>query len=149
MTVSQIMTKDVISVGPDMGIREVAALLTKFRIHGVPVINENREVVGIITEVDFFTEDEDNIYLPQYASLLKNLKISEVNSYKQKRLLKEILKATAKDIMTKDCICIQEDFSIDKLIKIFKRKKIGMVPVVNKKNILVGVVSIVDIIKLL
>lgn len=149
MKISQIMTKKVITVHPEMAIEKVAKLLVKHRIHGIPVINEEKEVVGIITEVDFFTKNKENIYLPQYISLLKKINPVEIDSRKQKEYLKKIKEAKIKDIMTANCVCLEEDSSISEALKIFKKNNFNMLPVVNDKKRLAGVVSLSDLIKLI
>lgn len=52
MTVKEIMTRSVISVRRDDTIREVARLLTDFRVSGLPVVDGQNRVVGMITEGD-------------------------------------------------------------------------------------------------
>jgi len=51
----------------------------------------------------------------------------------------------ARDIMTRNIIVVEEDASINNLIRIFMDNKISCVPVVNKKNILVGIVTKTDV----
>ena len=149
MKISQIMTKKVITATAEMGIEKVASLLTKYRIHGVPVIDKNRKVIGIATEVDFFTKSKENIYLPQYISLLKKVNPSQIDSEKQKEFLNKIREAKIGDIMTANCICLDENSSISDAIKIFKKNHFNMLPVVNSKKQLAGVVSLSDLIKLI
>ena len=52
MKVRELMTEHVISVRPDTSLREAAALLTKHRITGLPVVNDAGEVVGVLSETD-------------------------------------------------------------------------------------------------
>lgn len=55
--VRDIMRHDVVSVASDQTIQDVAEALTKRSIHGVPVIDRDSTVVGIVTESDFFMKD--------------------------------------------------------------------------------------------
>lgn len=55
LLVSDIMTRDVVSVTPDTSLRAAARLLLENRISGLPVIDEQRQVIGIVTEADFLT----------------------------------------------------------------------------------------------
>lgn len=52
--IGEIMTKDVITVSPDLTIDEVARILMKNKISGVPVVNEKDELCGMITQGDIF-----------------------------------------------------------------------------------------------
>ncbi|HWP59806.1 MAG TPA: CBS domain-containing protein [Candidatus Acidoferrales bacterium] len=52
MRAKEIMTKDVITVSPSTRVREVALLLTKNNISGVPVRDRNGQIVGIVSQSD-------------------------------------------------------------------------------------------------
>jgi acetoin utilization protein AcuB len=52
--VKDIMTKDPITVPPDYTVEETAQVLLESKISGAPVVDENGEVVGIITQSDLF-----------------------------------------------------------------------------------------------
>ena len=54
MKASEIMTREVVTVRPDTPVREIARLLNRGDISGVPVVDEAGAVVGIITESDLF-----------------------------------------------------------------------------------------------
>lgn len=51
--VASVMTRDPIAVGPETTIAEAARILLKARFGCLPVVDENRNVVGIVTEHDF------------------------------------------------------------------------------------------------
>lgn len=53
MTVAEIMTRNVITVSPDVPIEEAALIMQRNQIGGLPVVEEGK-VVGIITESDIF-----------------------------------------------------------------------------------------------
>jgi acetoin utilization protein AcuB len=53
ITVSDVMTRKVITVGPDSPIEEVARIMADNKIGGIPVV-EKKKVIGIITETDLF-----------------------------------------------------------------------------------------------
>lgn len=52
MKVREIMTTDVISVRDDQEIEEAARVLARHRISGLPVLNTNGALVGLVTELD-------------------------------------------------------------------------------------------------
>lgn len=52
--VYEVMTEDPIAVTPETGLREAALLMMENKIGGLPVIDENKRVIGIITESDLF-----------------------------------------------------------------------------------------------
>jgi CBS domain-containing protein len=146
MLVSDIMTKDVISVHKDTQLTEAAGILAKFRIHGLPVVDNANKVVGIITESDFFTKDSSNIYLPTFLDFVRNGDVNSPRNLDSQEIEK---KTKIKDIMTERCLTIQPGTTIEKLITIFKENNFNSVPVTNEQGILVGIVTIMDVIKLL
>ncbi len=52
--VYEVMTEDPIGIAPETGLREAAMLMIENKIGGLPVVDENNHVVGIITESDLF-----------------------------------------------------------------------------------------------
>ena len=52
MPVREIMTKDVVTVPPAMPVREVANLLSERNVSGVPVIDDEGRVLGVVSELD-------------------------------------------------------------------------------------------------
>jgi len=146
MKVADIMTQAVITVKTDTSLNEAAGILAKMRIHGMPVVDSYDKVVGIITESDFFMKDSSNIYLPTFLDFVK----SEHRDQSEKKDYDDISRiSTVGDILTSDCHTVRPDFSVEKLIGLFKETNFNTVPVVNDDNILVGIVTIMDILKLL
>lgn len=138
------MTRDVIAVSPDDSVQKVADTLLSRDIHGVPVIDENDKVLGIITETDFFVKDQVAIHLPSFANILEKTVLARTLEKEDKRSLLAVLNAKARDIMTADCITIDESAPFDEIINIFAEKRIKTLPVVSDKNTLVGIISLVD-----
>lgn len=52
VTAGEIMSRDVISVLPDMSVADTSDLLTRYRIHGAPVVDEADQLVGMVSLVD-------------------------------------------------------------------------------------------------
>ena len=148
MQVKDLMTKKVISVNAETRISDIANLLMKNRIHGVPVVDSDNRVAGIITETDFFTKDSTSLYLPSFIDFLKRSEFLKIISSSMKSEIDKLLQATANDIMTSDCITISSEADIKDVLKIMKEKSINSIPVVSQNHILVGIITMADIIKL-
>lgn len=54
--VSRIVQRDVITVKPDASLADAARLMVRYKIGGLPVINDAKQVVGMITESDIFNQ---------------------------------------------------------------------------------------------
>ena len=140
------MTKEVITVSTETSLKEAAGLLAKFRVHGLPIIDENRKVLGIVTESDFFTKDASNIFLPTFLEFINSKGTGASGELEMHEAGK---KTKISDIMTTECFTIHPDLSIEQLIQYFKEKNFNSIPVVDDQDVLVGIVSIMDVIKLL
>jgi CBS domain-containing protein len=147
MFIVDIMTKEVITAHEGDPITDVAVLMSKYRIHGVPVVDKDNKVLGIITETDFFTKDASSIHLPSFIDFIKDGHLDADN--KKTALIDSALHATAKDIMSTPCFTVNDNLNINELIKLFKEQSLTCVPVVDDKNILVGIITVADVIKLL
>ena len=62
MLVQDLMTRDVIAVRPDTPLVEVARLLVEHRIGGVPVVDEDNVVLGVVSETDFVIKERSADY---------------------------------------------------------------------------------------
>lgn len=140
------MTKKVISVHPQTKIGEVADILIGEKIHGVPVVDNNNKVIGIITEIDLFIKGKDDLYIPSFIDFLNK----DIESWKiplQDRMrLNKILNANAADIMTRECITVSPDDNLEKILDLFKQKSLYTLPVTTEKQTLCGIITLSDLI---
>lgn len=148
MKVEDIMTRDVVTVTPETKITGVADIMFKNRFHGVPVVRE-KKVIGIVTEGDFFTRDQRNVFLPSYISFLKESKVAGNLSKDDKGKVEKLLNAEVGEIMNENCVTILKDMSLHDLIEFFKETKYNTLPVTNENNDLVGIVTLADVIGLI
>ena len=121
LPLKSIMTVGVISVKPDTPIYEALYLLAKNKISGMPVVNEDEHVVGVLSEKDVLR-------------ILVDRKLD--------------VKSTVDDYMSRDIICFTEEDSAIDVCKFFIRSNIRRVPII-RDNKLVGIVSRADIIPLI
>jgi CBS-domain-containing membrane protein len=147
MIISDLMTKEVISVKKDTPIVEIAKTLSDKRIHAVPVVDEHQKVIGIITETDFFSKDPSNFtYLPTLIDFVKSGRIRDTED---DGAVKAVVNATANDIMTSPCITIYKDSEAQEFLKLVNQHKFNTIPVVDNYGVLVGIITVVDVLKLL
>ena len=122
------MTKFAITVTEDQTVIDLANLFMRFKISGVPVLNDSDEIVGIVTASDLFNHMEKII--------------SVVDSGKDPH---EECLITVKEIMTRDVSVIDEEISLYEMIKLMCEKKIHTLPVVRDGS-MVGVIGRRDVI---
>ncbi len=139
LTVKDIMTERPVAVGPDTTLKEVANLLFKHRISGLPVVDADGCVVGLISNRDLI-----RAAMPNYKSLISNLALT-YEAAPFENLLKEEDRITVKELMTANVYTVEEDASVVEVAAIMLFKDIRRVPVV-RGNKLVGLVVISDIV---
>ena len=140
-----IMTKRVITIGRDASIGELSELLVENKISGVPVIDENGKLVGIVTEADIIVKDAD-LHFPRYFKLLDGIIYLE-SFRKFKRNLKKYIGIKVEDIMTDKVKVVKEDTSVSEIANIMMSSNINRVPVTDEKGGLVGIITRRDIVK--
>lgn len=147
MRVGEIMMTKVISVQADTTITKVAELLFEHDLTGVPVVNQEDKVIGMITEHDLVTS-ASRIHLPTYLNLLDRLKVEESAGEDVNETIEKIQAITAEDIMTEPVTSVTEQAQVEDVARIFFSEHVNPIPVVGEQKKLVGIVSQADIVKL-
>lgn len=147
--VSDIMTKNVITCGAKDSVKEAARLLYLNGLTGLPVLDEEDKVVGIITEYDLI-RIEDHLHLPVTFAFLGSIVMLDnpLNGDEVEKQLKQLAATTVGELMTKDVVTIASDKTIEDAAEIILHKKVNPVPVVENGK-LVGIISRADIVKLI
>lgn len=144
MRVAEIMSKEVVTVGPDTTIEEVAGLLTGKNISGVPVVDEDGKLKGIVTQKDLLYKDMEPRF-PAVVELLGGLiYLKGVHKYNEE--LKKLVATKVEDIMTKEVVTVREDARVEDVARLMVEKGINRVPVVRDGN-MVGIVGRGDVVK--
>lgn len=147
MTVQEIMTKKVISVSPDTSVSAVAELLFDGNLTGVPVVDSENYVIGIVTEYDLVSKHE-HFHIPTYTKIIGQLQTSKKDSHTQAHLA-NVQSLTVGDIMTHDVVTLREFDDVSKAASIFSTQRINPLPVLDGNRKLIGIVSRADLVKLL
>ncbi len=146
ITAKDIMTPDPIVVRPETVIPEAARLLLEKNINGIPVVNDNNELVGIICQSDLVAMQR-KIPLPSLFTLLDSL-LPLNSSFKMEKEIKKIAAARVEDAMTANPESVNKNTALEELAEIMVLKKYHTLPVVEGGK-LVGVVGKADVLKTL
>src|SRR3989304_4841117 len=144
MKTKDIMTKEVVTVKPEMTIEELARLFTKHDISGAPVVDEAGGLIGIVTENDLI-KMEQRLHIPTIITIFDAV-IYLGSSKKFEEDLKRMAATKVEDIYKKDVVIINENSSIENIATIMSEKNVHHLPVV-KKDKIVGIVGKKDIVK--
>lgn len=141
MKIREIMTRDVITVAPQTPIREAASLMVDHAVSGLPVVDEQGKLVGVLSEGDLILRQRARQPVPWWRAFFQD----------GERLAREYQKAagtTVAEVMTKAVISVSPDLPIEAAALILDQRRIRRVPVVADGRV-VGIVSRGDLVKVL
>lgn len=146
MTVKDLMTKEVIFVTPSTSIIEVAEILHQHSFSGLPVVDENKTVLGMINERDFLAS-KAQIYLPTYIKLLQSLDYVGKEGKDLPHVAKQIIHIQAHDIMNNHVLFAHPDMTIEEVADIFATRGNNPLAVTDNHNKLLGIIARSDLLK--
>ena len=147
MQVQDIMTKKVLTVRPETTVREVAEILVSHKISGVPVMEEDGSLVGIVSEGDLMSKE----ILPEPPAEFCILgAVIYYNSLREfKDAFSRMAANTVEALMTKEVVTVKSYDDVSDVARIMRDKHIKRVPVLDDEGHLIGIVSRQDIVKML
>lgn len=141
-----VMTRDVVTVTPDTEVNEIAKLLLERHFNGVPVVDENGGLVGIICQSDLIAEQK-KLPLPSVFTILDSF-IPIHPPGKTEREVKKIAAIHASDAMTPDPVTVRPEAGIDEVAEIMVNRRFHTIPVVEGGK-LVGIIGKTDVLRTL
>ena len=148
MKVSDIMTKDVMTVKQETSVNEVAKLMGARDISGVPVVDDENHVVGIITELDLIVRNT-RLEMPRFIEVLDWGRIPLERPKHARERLQHMLGTQAADIMTEKVETIGPDAAAEELAELMVKRRVNPVPVVDADGKLIGIVSRADLVDMM
>ena len=145
MNARDIMTTPVHTIRDTATIGEAARLLTDQRISALPVLDQDEELVGVLTHTDFFLHP---IHYPGTEGHLFELLGSLVGVDDLESASKALAERSVRDVMTHPVITITEDADIGEIARLMLHDKRTRLPVVRDEKV-VGIVCRHDFLKLI
>jgi CBS-domain-containing membrane protein len=143
MKAADVMVSNVVTVGIDATVGEVATILLNNNISGAPVVGEKGELVGIVSEGDLMQR-------PEIGTIKRHSWWLELLS-NERGVAAEYIKSHSRkvaDVMTREVITAKPDTPLGDIAAMLERNRIKRVPVVEGSK-LVGVVSRANILQAL
>jgi len=141
-----IMTKNVITVQPDTEVVQAATLLLDHHINGLPVVDEEGHVKGIICQSDLVAQQR-KIPLPSFFIMLDSF-IPLTSPKNIEKELQKMSAVTVKDAMTPDPITVGPETDLEDIATLMVKHKIHTLPVLDQGR-LVGIIGKEDILRTL
>ena len=149
--IKEIMTSPVVSVKTDTPLYEVVQLLDRKFFSGVPVVDEQDRVVGIISERDLLKYTRIVLGRPcrDLSTLLEEKEATAVDSQRGVEVIELIASNTASNLMTKEVITLREDTPTIEAVKVMNRQQINRIPVVDSEQKLQGIVTRANVLNMI
>jgi CBS domain-containing protein len=138
-----IMTKNVITAKPGTTMEELARLLIENHISGVPVVDAQGKMRGVVTENDLISKNS-KLHIPTVLRLFDAY--IQLGKGKMESEIKKITATTVDEICSKDVVTVDEEASVEYIATIMTEKKIHTLPVLREGK-LVGVIGKKDLIR--
>ena len=143
LNATDIMTKDVITAKNETTIEELARLLIDHKISGVPVIDDDNKMIGIVTENDLIKKNK-RFHIPTIVRLFDAYFL--LDSGKVEDEIKKMVATTVGEIYTKKVLSISEDTTLEDIATIMAEKHIHLLPVLRSDEV-VGIVGKADVVR--
>lgn len=138
-TAKDVMTKDVACISPDTSVRHAAEIMLARRVSGLPVIDNEGRLAGIVTEGDLMRRAE--LRSPQWSGSGSNAAFEDTNdAYVQSHSWR------VGDLMTAEVVSVPETALLSEIATLFDRFHIKRVPVMCGASV-VGIVSRSDLLQ--
>jgi CBS domain-containing protein len=143
-TAAEIMNADVPYVTPEDEARTAIDLLAKTDMGAIPVIDEDRKVVGIVSESDLILADEESdLHLPHYLQIMGGIVFIGSMKGFEKRLEKAFATKVS-ELMSADPITVHTYEAADRVAKKIADHHHNHLPVVDEDERLAGMVTRAD-----
>lgn len=137
--VRDVMTPEVVVVSADCGFKHIVDVLADFRVSAVPVVDGDRNVIGIVSEADL-------LHKVEFSAVDGHARLFERRSRRTARA--KAAGETAGDLMTSPVITIGPDASIAEAARVMEERGVKRLPVVDTATgQLVGIVARRDLLR--
>jgi len=138
LLVRDVMSTQVVTVAPDLGNKQIVDLLVEFGVSAVPVVDDERRVMGVVSEADLLHKVEFN-GADVHARLFER---------RRQRLAKgKATGETAESLMTTPAITVAATATLAAAAQLMEHRNVKRLPVLDDRGNLVGIVSRRDVLR--
>ena len=143
-TVGDIMTTDVITVSPETEIVHAARLLIDNKVNGLPVVDDQKRIVGIVCQSDLIMQQK-RVRVPSLFTFLDGY-ITLASAKQFEREVEKIAASQVRQAMTPDPACVSPGTAIEEAATLMVEKNYHTLPVLDNGR-LVGIVGKEDMLR--
>ncbi len=143
-TAAEIMDASVPAVSPDADARDAIELLAKTEKGAIPVIDEDRRVIGIVSESDLVLGDEEaDLHLPHYFDIMGGIVfVGSMKGFEER--LNKAFATKVSELMTPDPVVVGVDDDAEAVARKIAEEHHNHLPVVDGEGRLAGLVTRAD-----
>jgi len=141
--VREVMSTDLVTLSPDDNVESAMRALVERGLSAAPVIDANREVVGVLSDADLIVQ-ESKLHFPTLLSVLGAS--IELGHRRFDEELHKALGSTVAEVMESHPIVCDESDTVEQVATLMHDHDLALVPVV-KAGKLVGVVTRTDVLR--
>jgi len=149
----EVMITPVISIRADTPLKKAAEILDENSFSGVPVVDEDDQLIGIISETDILRYTQQIIGQPlrdPHRVFTKSQEVLYVDiTHRGIEVIELVASTTVKTLMTFGVISVTEETPLYEIVRLMQKHNINRIPVVNGNNKLQGIITRADIINTL
>jgi CBS-domain-containing membrane protein len=141
---AEIMNPDVPTVAPEDDARKAIDLLAKTELGAVPVVDEDRRVIGIVTESDLIISDEESdLHLPHYLNIMGGIVfVGSMKGFEER--LDKAFATKVSELMSAEPVVAHDYEAAHRVAKKIADKHHNHLPVVDADGRLAGMVTRAD-----
>ena len=147
-TAKDIMSSPAVSINEEKTLQEAIKLLADHLISGLPVVNDNEKVTGIISDTDIirYSQKIDVVPTTNLSGWISPYTdVSELTTLRSGR--ERLHQTKIKEVMTKKVFSVSEETSANEIARLMNRRKINRVPVVDNAGKLLGIITRADMVQ--
>lgn len=133
LTVEDVMTRDVVTAPLEASIKEVARLMHRTGVSGIPIVDEFRHLYGIVTEADLLQAEEE----PTRRRFWEKL----IHPRRSEGIRRRAGVLSVRDVMTRDVIVARPETPAQEAARLLLESRIRCLPVVDQGGHLVGIAT--------
>ncbi len=148
MQVQEIMSSPAITVGPATKISEIARIMREEQISGLPVVDAQGQLLGLITELDLI-ERSAPVREPRYLAVLSGLipvNLAEFRDYKEQ--VRRVLATNAQELMHTEVLTVTPTAALQEVMQTMLNPAHNSLPVI-KAGKVIGIVTRTDLVRMI
>ncbi len=146
----EVMTAPVISVKTDTSLKRAAEILDENSFSGMPVVDDEDYLIGVISETDILRYTQQIIGQPlrdPHQVFTKGKEVLHVDiTHRGVEVIELVAATTVETLMTTDVISVTEDTPLYEVSRLMYEYSINRIPVTNENNKLQGIITRADLI---